>query len=615
MSGGSGMSEHRVLSGQPLLRLIAELRRRHVFRVAVVYAVTAFAALQGAQLLAEGLDLPVWVFRAITLITLLGFPVAIVLAWALELTPQGIRRTPALEKESGAPTAVLGRLRWWSVALGCLALILFAGAAWVAMRPPMVHYNSIAVLPFVDLSAEIDSSYLGDGLADELISALGNVTALKVAARTSAFSFRSRDADVREIGRALGVATVLEGSVRRSADQVRIVAQLIDTTSGFRIWGEEYAGSADDLFFLQNRIAGEIVERLAVELGAVDPNSLRRSGTRDSRAYELFLRARQRWAGRQPAELRVALDEMREAVRIDPEFALAWTGLANVIVALARRDTEARRMRPEARAAALRGLSIAPDLPEAWASVGVIANELDFDWETAERALGRAVAMRPSYAQAHQWLGDVRRNLGQFDRASQSYDRAVALDPLSPVFRRIQAAHLARFGDADKALVLLRQLLFEMPDDDEILGRLAVTSRLPLPLEERERYTVAWATVIGFSAPEQAAVMVRALDDRRLLPEAIDVMERIEAEVGPVAPLYEFSAALGAREQTLAMLERGAQALDPVVFGVGVDPQFAFLSDEPRFAEMVRPQALASRPFNGTTAIGVVPDSQGKSDS
>ncbi|MEX2498518.1 MAG: tetratricopeptide repeat protein [Wenzhouxiangellaceae bacterium] len=573
-----------------LLYLLAELQRRHVFRVAVVYALTAFAALQTAQLLAEGLDLPAWVFRAITLVTVLGFPVALVLAWALELTPARIRQTRSLEPGAVTLASSVTPRRWWPVALGTLALLMFAGGVWMAMRQPLVQYDSIAVLPFVDLSAEGGRGYLGDGLADELINALGNVTALKVAARTSAFSFRARDVDVREIGRSLGVATVLEGSVRPAGEQIRIVLQLVDANTGFRIWGGEYESGTDGLYILQNRIAGEIVEMLAVEFGAVDPNRLRRSGTLNRQAYHLYLSARQKWAGRQVPELWLALEEMREAVALDTEFALAWAGLADVIQALARRDPNARHLRAEARAAAVRAVTIAPDLAEAWASLGAVAGESRVDWETAERALSRAVAMRPSYAQAHQWLGDARRYLGQFDRATTSYERAVALDPLSAVFRRILAAHLARFGDAGRALALLRQLLAESPDDHETLARLALTKQLPLTPTERGDYAVAWAHAIGFSDPDGAAAMVRAFDEPQFLARALAVVERIEAEIGPLPVLSEFCAALGAPEQTLALLERGIEALDPELFGVGADPLYAFLAEEPRFTELARRQ-------------------------
>lgn len=582
-----------IVAKAPRLRhLLAELRRRHVFRVAIVYAATVFVALQSTQLMAEGLDLPAWVFRAITLVSLVGFPVALVLAWALELTPEGVKRTRHVVSNPGLNAPSSPGTSWWTTLIGVFVVLLFAGGGWMALSEPSPRYDSIAVLPFVDLNPEYGDGYLGDGLAEELINALGNVTALKVAARTSAFTFKGRETDVRDIGRTLGVATVLEGSVRRNAEQVRIVAQLVDATTGFRIWGGEYEGGTGDLFALQNLIAAEIVERLAVELGAVDVTRLRRGGSRDALAYELYMRARQRWAGRKVPELKLALDEMRHAVQIDPEFALAWSGLADVITALARRDPDARALRSEARGATIRALALAPDLPEAWASLGILAGELEFEWETAERALRRAVTMRPSYAQAHQWLADVQRYLGQFDKATASYERAVALDPLSEVFRRKYVAHVARFGDPVRALMLMEQLVAEWPSDDETLARLATFRQLPLDAKTRGDYAVAWATSIGFSRPEQACLVVDAIEGHISRPEAFNVLDEIERELGFIPELSEFAAALEDRERTLAMLERSMEGYEPSLLGIGSDPLYSFVADDPRFTAIVEQQRL-----------------------
>lgn len=583
------MRHGRPDEGVPV-NILSELRRRNVFRIAVVYAVTAFVVLQVAQLLGQGLDLPDWVFRAITLLALIGFPVALVLAWALELTPDGIHRTaPAGAEEEGAAGR---RGPWWTVAFALGAVAMFAAGGWWALKPPPASYDSIAVLPFVNLSAEAHGDYLGDGLAEELINGLGNVAALKVAARTSAFSFKGRDADVREIGQALGVASVLEGSVRRAADRVRIVAQLVDAKTGYRIWGGEYDGDAGDLFALQNRIAGEIVGALAVELGAADAGQLLTGGSANAEAYDVYLRARQRWAGRQIPELRLALDEMRQAVRLDPGFALAWSGVSDVIDALAWRDPEFLPLLPEGRTAALRALALAPDLPEAWASMGIIVGEFDLDWVTAERALLHAVGLRPSYAQAQVWLADVQRYLGRVDESLATYQRAAALDPLSNFFLQNYASQVARYDEPDRALHMMHEVLKVWPDHAVTLGKLGALRQLPVPSEERAEYAERWAAAIGFSEPSRARLLAQGLDGPTARDEALAVLDAIEAELGFSRELVDFAAALGDRERTLALLERGMERQWAVLLGIGADPLYAFVAGEPRFLAILERQKL-----------------------
>lgn len=572
------------------MRLINELRRRHVFRVAAWYAGAAFVVLQVVQLLGEGLDLPTWVFRAITLLAVAGFPLALVLAWALELTPDGIRRTTSVDGDDvqteRAPIA------WWQKALGVAVVLLFMGAAWWSYVPSPARYDSIAVLPFVDQSNEKSGDYFGDGLAEELLNALGNVPSLQVAARTSAFSFKGRDIDVREIAAKLGVATVLEGSVRRGDERVRITAQLIDAKSGFRIWNGDFEGSASDLFALQNQIAREIVDAMSVTLGVVDTKRLVRGGTQNAEAYDLYLKARQRWVGRLVPELWKALEEMREAVRMDPEFALGWSGLSDVIDALAWRDPKGVPLVAEGQAAALRSLALAPDLPDAWASMGIITGEFAQDWVTAELALKHAITLRPSYAQAFIWLADVSRYQGHIELSLDMYERSVKADPLSAQFKQNYANQLARYRDPARALVLLREALDASPTMPEGLAVLASNADFGLSADERASYAERWAASIGLSQPERARLLGRAISDESERPAALRLLEEIESETGWNEFLPDFAAAFGDREATLALLERGQAQHVGGVLGAGVEPQFAFLAHEPRFLAILAAQGL-----------------------
>lgn len=242
-------------------RFFADLKRRHVFKVAAVYGAVAFAAMGAADFLVPALRLPEAVATGIALIAVLGFPVALVLAWLFDRTPAGIKRTEAAAEGELEAIVAQPRMKRW--AAGVLALVgtaLLLGAGWWALEAAGSGetYESIAVLPFVNMSGDAENAYFSDGLAEELLNALAGIQELKVAARTSAFAFKGRSADVREIGRALDVETVLEGSVRRSGDRVKISAQLIDASTGYHIWSRECDRRLDDIFAVQDEIASAI---------------------------------------------------------------------------------------------------------------------------------------------------------------------------------------------------------------------------------------------------------------------------------------------------------------------------------------------------------------------
>ena len=570
-----------------VVSLFAELRRRHVVRVGMTYAIGAFVVLQVAQLLAEGLDLPGFIFRAVTFVALIGFPVTLGLAWALEVTPEGIKRTK--EAAPGELAAGGKRSSFSTAALAIAAVLIMLAAGWWHLSSSPTTYDSIAVLPFANLGADSSADYLGDGLAEELINALGSVSALKVAARTSAFSFKGGDVDVRTIGQQLGVVSVLEGSVRRDGDRVRVSAQLIDAETGFSIWRGNYERGTVDLFALQNEIASEIVNALAVEIGAVNTERLSVGGTQNGEAYELYVRARQRWSMRSndTEDLQIALDDMRSAVELDPDFALGWSGVADVIDAMAWRSSEFRPLIPEAKTAALRALALSPESPEAWASLGIITAEFDYEWALGEKLIEHAVALRPSYAQAHQWLADIQRYLGRPDQALASFAVVYQLDPLSNFFKQNYANQLVRYGDRAEGEKKLREVVADWPDHSTSIAVLAFSPLLSISTNERMDFAERWASSIGYSEPARARIMVEAMTDESRRPEASTVLLEIYDECGWFERYPEIAAAFNDRELTLSLLQQGT-AMDKVsAIGAGTDPLFAFIADDPRFIALV----------------------------
>ena len=271
-------------------RFLAELKRRNVFRVAAVYGATAFVTIEAADLVFPRIPLPEWTIALVVWLVLLGFPVALVLAWAYEKTPDGMRPTdPAETAELDAIVSQPRRTRWPAGIAALVGVVLLGlGAWWTLTRtgPGAQTYDSLAVLPFENMSGDPDNQYFSDGLTEELINALAGVEDLKVAGRTSSFALRDASLDLRTIGDTLGVVTVLEGSVRRSEDRVRITAQLIDAKTGFQLWSGEYDRDITDIFLVQEELARSIVGALAPTQRG-EGVELYRGGTSDVPANDL----------------------------------------------------------------------------------------------------------------------------------------------------------------------------------------------------------------------------------------------------------------------------------------------------------------------------------------
>lgn len=433
---------------------IAELRRRYVFRVAGVYAAVAFVVLQVADLVVEPLALPRWIMPALIVVTALGFPLALVLAWAFEITSEGIRRTDALpvardgartgaaddDPVDAAPLAPGRRRVPRRVALvgaGAVIVLVLAVGAWIGLGAVRAsdggQIESVAVLPFVDLSAAGDQQYLSDGLTEELLGALARVPGLRVASRSSSFQFRGAQVDVRDVGRRLGVAAVIEGSVRRSGNRLRISAQLVDAASGYQLWSEEYEREVADLFALQDEIAGRIAARLDPTRAEDDP--LMRRQTESIDAYDRFLRGNFLLAKRSPGPAEQAIEEYRAAARIDPRFVapLAREAYAYALfVDWGWRHRGATSAELIARGLALseRALALDSSSADAWMARAYLLVQSDpYRMGGAVGAFERAIALDPANVEAWHQYGQTLMVLGRYDEARSAYQRVLALAP------------------------------------------------------------------------------------------------------------------------------------------------------------------------------------------
>lgn len=413
----------------------AELKRRNVYKVAVAYAVVAWLVIQIATQVFPFFEIPNWAVRLVVLATIVGFPIALVIAWAFELTPEGLTRTAAADagpSSSRKHTWLYVVLIAAGISLGLFFLVRFAAFPKPSASAD-VSAKSIAVLPFDNLSRDPDNAYFAEGVQDEILTRLAKVADLKVISRTSTQKYKSAPDNLRAIAQQLGVASILEGSVQKANDQVRVNVQLINAMTDAHLWADIYDRKLTDIFAAESEIAKTIADTLQVKLTGSEMAAMAKAPTSDSEAYELYLKGRFFWNKRTGADLRKATEYFNQAISKDPNYALAYVGLADSYLLFPNYGAAAPRDSiPQARAAVKKALELDSTLGEAHASSGAILSNTDFEFEHGIAEFERAIQLSPNYATAHHWFGDgPLMALARFDRAIAEGKRAVELDPLS----------------------------------------------------------------------------------------------------------------------------------------------------------------------------------------
>ena len=433
--------------------MLTELRRRNVFRVAAVYAVAGWLLLQVADVLFAVLGVPDWGLRLVLGLLLLGFPVVAIFAWVFELTPEGIKRESEVDRTQSVTAHTGNKLNVAIVVLLAAAVTLlvlehFGGerdngyddAALPAESKRLevagseAEERSIAVLPFVNMSDDPGNEYFSDGISEELLNVLVKVDGLTVASRTSSFAFKGKELSVPEIAEKLKVNHVVEGSVRKAGNRVRITAQLIDVGSDRHIWSETYDRELADVFAIQDEISLRIVEALKIALGAETVDAMSAAGhpTENLEAYELYLQGRYFWQRRGGNNIRKAISLFTEAIDLAPDFARAWSSLAAAYVTLpVYADADEAESYKRAEEAAIKALEFDDSLAKAYAVLGDLART-QYRWEEAEDFYLAAIEREPKDATAHLWYGEFLTLVGRFEDGLAESERAYGLDPLSP---------------------------------------------------------------------------------------------------------------------------------------------------------------------------------------
>ncbi|WOJ97117.1 adenylyl cyclase [Congregibacter brevis] len=461
------------------MSFFGELKRRNVFRVAGLYVVVSWVIVQVAATVEEAIALPAWFDAVVLSFLVLVFPIVLIFAWAFELTPEGIQRTSAVDKEESITTQTASKL---DIAL-LISFLMFAGALLaprflperqtdtgdtaaadtalqvdeqlVSDATPPVKDASIAVLPFADLSPDGDQEYFADGISEELLNVLAQVDGMKVAGRTSSFAFKGRNEDLREIGQVLNVAHILEGSVRSQGDKVRVTAQLIQVSDGFHLWSQTYDRDLSDIFAVQDDIAQQILVALTDELMADAAPAIAPAARTDISAFNLFLQARDLIASRDASGMQRALELLNRAIEIDPTYAPAYASRAKAYTLLSDRpgsygSIPAQEALTLARADVDKALALDPKLADGFAIQGLINADIgrpDF----AVSSLRRALELNPNSLDARNWLALALAFNGRLRDVADQLKTLVDIDPLYPPGVTNTILYNYRIGDFETA--------------------------------------------------------------------------------------------------------------------------------------------------------------------
>ena len=432
------------------MSLIAELKRRNVFRVGAAYAIVGWLLVEVAHTAFPTLQLPDWTTTLVTVLVIMGFPLALIVAWAFEMTPEGLKREAEVDRTESVRHSTGRKLDFAIIGLLALAVVYFAVDKFVELpiEPPVVREKSIAVLPFVNMSSDPEQEYFSDGLSEEILNLLAKVPGLKVIARTSSFAFKGKNEDVRSIGQTLGVSTVLEGSVRKSTDRVRVTAQLIDVESGAHLWSETYDRRMTDIFEMQDSVASEILDALQIHVGAAPT---RGRPTEDTEAYSLFLKGR---AAVNKQDGPAAGEFARKAIELDPMFAQAHELLARSFW-YAGSSMDAVDAQRGTFDAATQALAIDPSLLIAQA-LRISADLENYSAAKDIKALERILREEPNDAGAAEMLVYNLISNGYFEEALGISEHLVEVDPLSAAAHASLYNSLRSNGRRSQALASLR---------------------------------------------------------------------------------------------------------------------------------------------------------------
>jgi TolB-like protein/Flp pilus assembly protein TadD len=440
-----------------------ELKRRNVYKVAVAYGVVGWLLIQVATQVFPFLDIPNWAIRLVILVIAVGFPVALLIAWAFELTPEGIKRTEvadAAQQRSHGGVWIVVVLVAATLSLGLFFLGRYTagrGTTRLSEVATVVPGKSIAVLPLINESGDPKDEYFSDGLSEELIAALAQISGLKVIGRSSSFRFKDRTEEPKTIGEKLGVSTLLEGTVRKQGNRVRIVAELINAADGIEVWNRTFDHELKDIFAVQQEIANAVAESLRVTLLGSEEKSAQMA-TNSVEAHNAYLQGHFYSVRRNAEDYRKAIDYFDHAIQLDPNYALAYAERSEVWTVMGDLTGQRSTAFPKARSDAEKAAAIAPSLAEAHAALGWVRAFVEWKFAEGLSELQRAKELSPANPTANDLLARVIVYTGRMEEAERQARQAVELDPLSAATQFTLGRVLFYAGKLDEAYAAGRKL-------------------------------------------------------------------------------------------------------------------------------------------------------------
>jgi TolB-like protein len=588
---------------------LMELKRRKVYRAALVYAGVGWVLLEVADVAFPRLGLPDWTVNLVLALVLLGFPLAIVFAWIFDFSAQGVVRTPPLSPGErhhfsiariaefiliGVLVATVGYLYVERLSLQKGMVEPESAESGKPTAPNPEQYRAIAVLPFADMSEAGDQAWFAEGIAEELLIALSQVEQLSVMARTSSFAFKDTDKTIAEIAGILGVQAVLEGSVRRSGDRVRITAQLVDARSGYHLWSGSYEREVTDIFRLQDELARAIVQALQVELGVEAVEPLVAEQTLSLEAYNWFLRGRALFDWDSPENLYLSISYFEKAVEADPDYAMAWGYLASArsLTVFWQATEEAS---PSTIMAYERALELDPDQSEALAARALMMLLLQRDWETAGKLYQRALAYRENSNAMGAYASFYLASIDRIPQAIRLYSIVEKRDPLHAGYKANLSLLLLRSGDA-KAAILKAQEALELKSQHifaliALVDAYTVAENCPAALDVVESLPMALQQDPRFSA--RAALCYASQGDYM----KARIIYRDEVENPPsyhgMVVAAKLALSLGELEGAIDLMERGVENKSWTQFLIRVSFRHNdAVKDHPRYLALLKRTGL-----------------------
>jgi TolB-like protein/Tfp pilus assembly protein PilF len=579
---------------------LAELKRRNVYKVAVAYAVVGWLTIQAASIFVPAFNAPQWAMQIVILILVVGFPIALVFSWAFEITPEGIVR----ESEVAANKSIARNTGRKIVAITIVLAVIAAGlfvfqfirARSTSPSAVTISNKSIAVLPFDNLSDDKSNAYFTEGVQDEILTRLAKVADLKVIARSSTQRFKTAPENLPDIASQLGVANILEGTVQKAGDQVRVNVQLINALTNAHLWAEIYDRKLTDIFAVESDIAKTIADTLQAKLSRSAEHVLASRPTENPEAHELYLKGRYFWNRRTGANLQKAADYFQQAIGKDSRYALAFSGLADchvLLPAYAELGSNPRDELPRALEAAHKAVELDDTLCEAHTSLArALASDLQLPAAMPE--FKRAIELNPSYATAHQWFGEYLQSQGHLEEGLTELKRAQELDPLSLIINTVLGFALDTVGKSDEAIAQLHKTIEIDPNFVNANGQLGNVlehrGRLKEAIVEYEKCLNS-VNSDPIDLADLAAAYFRA--DRKQEAQALwDKLKSLsERQYVPAYSMAIVQLAFGDKDEAIRLLEKSYEdraPFDSADLGwILVDHRLDPLRSDPRFKKLI----------------------------